>query len=195
MKRPLVIACLLVVLGVAAAVSLGVGPQAAAPDPALPDFKFERAGADTPEAAATALFRGCALGSPRHFVQHLLLGVCDGPIATLNKFAECLHVTKFRAGDESFTLYDLPKGIDKETVRVVASREFDGNDGDVKKLQLEAASTYSGKKFMAVDVAATGYDGREYATRIVVATVDNRWYAIPRCRSARSFYRIADAMP
>jgi hypothetical protein len=30
--------------------------------------------------------------------------------------------------------------------------------------------------------------------RIVVTRVGDRWYAIPRCGSSKSFYEIADAM-
>lgn len=81
---------------------------------ALPPLKFRREGAASPEDAAKSLFHACATRSPEHFVQHLLLGVCDGPINTLQKFAECLHSTRFRQGDDSLTVYDfdftLPRG-------------------------------------------------------------------------------------
>lgn len=56
------------------------------------------------------------------------------------------------------------------------------------------ASTYYGERFACVEVAAEGYDGLEYQARIVVAQVEGGWYAMPRCRSAKSFYEIADAM-
>lgn len=193
--RRFTVACTLVVLGVAAAVASGVQAPAANSDPALPPFEFHRSGAATPEAAAESMFRAYALRSPKDFTQHLLLGVCDGPIATLQKFAESLHATQFTHGDESFTVYDLPKAIDrKQPMRTIASAEFDRNDKQVAALKLEAVSTYYGKIFRSVDVAGTSYDGRAYQTRIVVAQVNGRWYAMPRCRSARSFYAIADTM-
>ena len=164
-------------------------------DPALPDFEFHRTGAISPELAATALFRGCAARSPHHFVQHLLLGVCDGPISTLQKFAECQHVTRFTHGDDSYTVYDLPKGINlKKPVRVVASEAFDPADKRVAALQFQMLSTYYGESFRSVDVVGEDYDGLEYSTRIVVAKVKDRWFAIPRCRSSKSFYEIADSM-
>lgn len=195
MIRRLTIACTLVVLGIAAAVAYGVQTPAASTDPALPPFEFHRSGAATPEAAAESMFRAYALRSPKDFTQHLLLGVCDGPIATLQKFAESLHATQFTHGDESFTVYDLPRPIDrKQPMRTVASAEFDRKDKQVAALELQAASTYYGKTFRSVDVVGTSYDGREYQTRIVVAQVSGRWYAMPRCYSARAFYAIADAM-
>lgn len=196
-RRRFTIACTLITLGVGAAILYNANFQAASAKPSdasLAPFAFDIAGAASPEDAATALFLGSAKESPKHFVRHLLLGVCDGPIDTLQKFAECLHTTKFHTGDESYTFYDLPKGLDKDTVRVVASREFDSQDEDVAALRLQALSTYYGEKFRSVDVAADGYDGREYRTRVVVAMVQDRWYAIPRCRSSQSFYAIADAM-
>jgi hypothetical protein len=193
-SRRFAIVCTLIVLGVVCAISLGDMLQATTAEPALAPFEFHRTGATTPQIAASVHFRACATRSPQHFVQHLLLGVCDGPIATLNKFAECLHSTEFVSGEESYTVYDLPKGIKKETVRVVASGDFDNNDKKVKALQIEAVSTYYAEKFIFIDVAADDLDGRTYQTRIVVGAISGRWYAIPRCRSATSFYRIADAM-
>lgn len=193
-SRRLAIVCTLIVLGVGCAISLGDMLQATTKEPALAPFEFHRSGATTPQIAASVHFRACARRSPQHFVPHLLLGVCDGPIATLNKFAECLHSTEFVSGEESFTVYDLPRGIKQETIRVIASGDFDKMDKNVKSLQIEAVSTYYAEKFMFVDVAADGYDGRKYQTRIVVGAISGRWYAIPRSRSAASFYRIADAM-
>jgi hypothetical protein len=141
------------------------------------------------------MFRGIALESPKDFVRHLLLGVCDGSIGTLQNFAECLHETKFSRNQLSFTVYDLPKGVDsRKPVRIVASRAFDREDEKVKALQFQMLSTFYGERFVCVDVAAEGYDGLEYQTRLVVAELDSRWYAMPRCRSAKSFYEIADAM-
>jgi hypothetical protein len=43
-------------------------------------------------------------------------------------------------------------------------------------------------------LAADSYDGIEYRTRIVVTLAGDRWHAIPRCSSSKSFYKIADAM-
>ncbi len=194
-SRRFTIACTLIVVAGVAAVSYAVSPQALISDPALPPFEFHREAATNPEDAATTLFHGIAAGSPNHFVRHLLLGVCDGPIATLQKFAECLHRTQFRRGDATFTFFDLPKGINtKKPLRVIASHDFDPDDKQVAALQFEMMSTYYGKRFMYVDVAAEGYDGLDYHTRIVVAQVGEGWYAIPRCRSSKSFYDIADAM-
>lgn len=106
-----------------------------------------------------------------------------------------MHTTRFLAGDESFTFYNLPKGINaRKPLRVLASAPFDKEDKQVAALQFQMMSTYYGEQFLSVDVAADGYDGREYRTRIVVAQVDGRWYAMPRCRSAKSFYVVADAM-
>lgn len=150
--------------------------------------------AATPEAAATALFRACATKSPRHFVQHLLLGVCDGPVNTLNKYAESLHTTTYSNGEDTFTVYDLPKLMKKDTERAVVSQEFDSEDEDVVALERQMMSTYYGRKFQCVEVAGEDYDGREYRSRVVVAMIKDRWYAMPRCRSSKSFYQIADAM-
>jgi len=188
------IAFTLIVVGIAT-FSFGVSSRAETASPSLAPFEFDREGATRPEDAATAMFHGSAGESPRHFVRHLLLGVCDGPIATLRKFAESLHRTKFSHGEASFTVYDLPNRIDaKRPIRVIASDAFDSSDKQVAALQFQMASTYYGETFMTVDVAGEAYDGREYQTRIVVAQVGDRWFAIPRCRSSKSFYEIADAM-
>lgn len=151
-------------------------------------------GAATPEVAATSLFRGTATRSPRHFSQHLLLGVCDGPVSTLNKYAEALHTTAYSDGEHALTVYELPKMMKRETERVVAIQEFDSEDKDVVALQSQMMSTYYGEEFKCVEVAAEDYNGREYRARVVVAMVNDRWYAMPRCRSSKSFYQIADAM-
>jgi hypothetical protein len=164
-------------------------------DPALPAFEFHRVGAVSPDLAATTLFYGVAARSPHHFVRHLQLGVCDGPISTLQKFAECTHVTTFTRGGESFTVYDLPKGINvKKPMRVVGSQPFDPSDKRVGALQFEMMSTYGGENFRCIDVVGEDYDGLKYTTRVVVAQSKDRWFAIPRCRSSRSFYAIADSM-
>lgn len=197
-RRPVTVACILIAAGFVAAIVYGFNSQTTSTNPSLASFEFRREGAASPEDAAKTLFRGVATESPVHFVQNLLLGVCDGPIDTLQKFAECLHKTEFSHGADSFTFYDLRelrKGINpKKPTRVIATTPFDSGDKQVAALQFEMMSTYYGKTFMGVDVAAEGYDGREYQTRIVVAQLGGGWYAIPRCRSAKSFYEIADAM-
>lgn len=182
-------------LAVFAAIAYGVNSPVTSPDPVLPAFEFHRKGAASPEDAAKAMFIGIAKESPKDFVRHLLLGVCDGPIGTLQKFAECLHATKFIRNEQSLTVYDLPKGIDtRKPIRIVATQAFDGEDEQVKALQFEMISTFYGKRFVCVDVAAEGGDGLNYQTRLVVAEQNNRWYAMPRCRSGKSFYEIADRM-
>ncbi|MCA9028855.1 MAG: hypothetical protein KDA86_26870 [Planctomycetaceae bacterium] len=186
-----------ILLGLAAfaAIAYGVNSPATSPDPALPAFEFHREGAASPEDAAKAMFLGIAKESPNDFVRHLLIGVCDGPIGTLQNFAECLHETKFIRNGISLTVYDLPKGIDtRKPIRIVATQAFDGENEQVKALRFEMLSTFYGDSFACVDVAAEGGDGLEYQTRFVVAKQNDRWYAMPRCRSAMSFYKIADAM-
>jgi hypothetical protein len=182
-------------LAVFAAIAYGVNSPVTSPDPALPAFEFHRAGAASPEDAAKAMFLGIAKESPNDFVRHVLLGVCDGPIGTLQNFAECWHATRFNRGEQSLTVYDLPKGIDtRKRIRIVATQAFDAEDEQVKALQFEIYSTFYGKRFVCVDVVAEGGDGLNYETRLVVAEQNNRWYAMPRCRSGKSFYEIADAM-
>lgn len=197
-RRSIAVAATFIVAGVVTAITYGFDSQSESKIQQLAPFEFHREGAASPEDAAKVLFRGVATGSPKHFVQHLLLGVCDGPIATLNKFAESCHVTEFSHGDERFTFYDMREarnGINhKKPVRVIKTVPFDPEDKQVAALQFEMVSTYYGKAFMSVDVAAEGYDGREYQTRVVVALVGKQWFAMPRCRSAKSFYAIADAM-
>lgn len=198
-SRYFTIVSMLLSLGVVAAISLGGDSQAADPDPMLPPFEFHRTGATNPEDAAKALFRGCARTSINDFVQHLNLGVCDGPIGTIQKFAECLHTTQFKTGEESYAVYDLPVGknggLRNDTIRVVASSEFPADEKVAAVIIGGALSSYYGEKFWAVDVAADGSDGREYQTRIVVAVQKDGWFAVPRCRSSKEFYDIADAMP
>ncbi|HEV7280136.1 MAG TPA: hypothetical protein VGN57_07990 [Pirellulaceae bacterium] len=188
--------CMLVAVSLAPVLSKRAIAQEAVADPALPPFIFHREGADSSEAAATTLFRACAMRSPAHFVQHLNLGVCDGPIDTLQTFAEFLHTAEFRHGEDSFTVYDLPRQINsKQPNSAIATQEFDRGDKQVAALQFQAVSTHYGEKFESVDVVGKSYDGLEYRMRIVTALVRGRWYAIPRCRSSKSFYEIADAMP
>lgn len=199
MKRHLVtIGCIVAATGVAFAFTYDLNTPASNTKPSFAPFEFHRKAAASPEAAARALFRGVSTESPKHFVQHLLFGVCDNSIDTLQKFAECLHETEFTHDRDSFTFYDLRdlrRGINhKKPSRVIASGPFDTENEQVRALQSQMLSTYYGEKFASVDVAAEGYDGREYQTRIVVAQVEGGWYAMPRGRSARSFYEIADAM-
>ncbi|MEW4487605.1 hypothetical protein AB1L42_05960 [Thalassoglobus sp. JC818] len=196
MKRyPLQIVIPLGLLAIAAFLWSGIDTRAAVEGPELTPFEFEREGADSPERAAKSHFYGCANESPKHFVQHLLLGVCDGPIDTLQKFAECLHETQFHHEDQSYSVYDLPKRMNgKHPVRVIASEAFDPEDKRVLGLKSQMMSTYYAEKFMCFDVAGTSYDGVEYQSRVVVAFVNGRWYSMPRCRSSKSFYEIADSM-
>ncbi|MBT5018692.1 hypothetical protein OAF42_01020 [Planctomicrobium sp.] len=197
-KCTFTIACTLVAAAFFSVFANNVNSQTTDAVPHLAPFEFHRKGAASPAEAAKVFFRGVATDSPKHFVQHLLLGVCDGPIDTLQKFAECLHVTEFKDGDDSFTFYELretQKGINyKKPSRVILTKQFNSEDKEVAALQFEMLSTYYGEGFMAVDVAAEGYDGREYQTRIVVAQLGDYWFSIPRCRSSKNFYAIADAM-
>jgi hypothetical protein len=185
-------------LGVVVAISLGADLKTVAPDPMLPPFAFHRSGATVPEDAAKALFHGCARTSIKDFVQHLHLATCDGPNGTIQKFAECLHTTKFSTGDESHSIYDLliakDGGFKSDTTRIVASSEFP-TDKKTAAVISTGIDTYYGENFRAVVVAADGFEGREYRTRIVVAVTKEGWFAIPRCRSSKAFYDIADAMP
>jgi len=83
--------CLAVAAGFGAALAYGLNRPAKDSATSLPPFEFSRAAAASPEDAALALFQGVATESPKHFAQHILLGVCDGSIDTLQKFAECLQ--------------------------------------------------------------------------------------------------------
>ena len=56
----------------------------------LTPFEFQQESAPNPGTAATALFR-VATESPRDFTKHLLLGVCDGSVDTIQKFAEAMR--------------------------------------------------------------------------------------------------------
>jgi len=197
-KRTLMLSVLLVVSGSIGGVAyVRSAPTVPATD-TLPPFEFQRTAAARPDAAAIALFRGVSAESPKHFVQHLLLGVCDGSIDTLQKFAEALHTTEFTHDEESHTFYELRdqrRGFNsKKPPRVIASEAFDAGAEEVMALRSQMISTYYAETFMCFDVASESYDGVEWTTRIVVAEIDGGWYAIPRCRSARSFYKIADAM-
>ncbi|MEM6471587.1 MAG: hypothetical protein AAF802_18655 [Planctomycetota bacterium] len=112
-KRRALLACVLTVTGFAAGIAYGLNATnkldatSKTVDSSLPSFVFRREAADTPETAAMSMFRGVSSESPKHFVQHVLLGVCDGSIDTLQKFAEALHMTKFDHDDESLNFYEL----------------------------------------------------------------------------------------
>ncbi len=182
-------AIILVVVGLSLA---GVAQQNAGGNALSFAFAGEVDGFETPEAAATNMFRACVSRSPKLFTQVRLIGVCDGPIHTLNKYAECLHTTTYSNGKNAVTIYDLRKQMKDETIRVTTSQAF--TDDEVDSLSFQFVSTYYGEQFICYEVAAVNYDGLEYRTRIVAAKLSDRWYAIPRCRSSKSFYEIADAM-
>lgn len=186
-------------LSVVTAISLAGIALAAEADPALPSFEFHRTAAKSPEDAAKTLFVACAKRSISDFVQHIQLGSCDGPVGTIQKFAECLHSTKFKHGEESYCVYDLPLGelggLKVETIRILASAAFPSTEKVKTMIINESLSSYYGEKFQVVDVAADGSDGRVYQTRIVIAGTKEGWFAVPRCRSAKPFYEIADEMP
>ncbi|MEM6692908.1 MAG: hypothetical protein AAF664_26000 [Planctomycetota bacterium] len=199
MRKRIGIATFVVAAGCVAAVAYGLNTKVKTEPARLAPFEFHRNAADTPEDAARSLFRGVSTESPKDFVEHLLLGVCDNSIDTLQKFAESLHATAFMHDGESFNFYELRdrrRSINpKNPVRIIGSAPFDSADENVAKvLHLGIINTYYGEEFASIDVAAQGYDGLEYRTRIVVARIDDGWYAMQRCRSARSFYQIADAM-
>ena len=171
----------------------------------LAPFEFKPEAAPDPVTAAQSMFLGVATASPREFGRHLLMGVCNNEVDVLCRFAESLHVTQFIHDGTSFTYYDLRDQRDdsgklrlmnrERPIRILASASFDSTDPRVKALDLEAAGTYAGERFVSVDVAGTGYyDGREYRSRVVVAQIGSGWYAMPRCGSAKNFYAIADAM-
>jgi hypothetical protein len=159
-------------------------------------LQFESVGAASPEEAAMSHIRACMLQSPRLFSENLLLGVCDGSVGTINAYAECLHVTTFDNGADAFTIYDLPfRLLQEDSVRAVAAQAFDTEDEDVADLlRFAGVTSYYGEEFRCVDVSAEDSDGVEYRSRVIVALVNDRWYAMPRGTSSRDFYEIADAM-
>ena len=171
----------------------------------LAPFKFAPEAAVRTETAAETMFLGIATASPRDFGRHLLLGVCNNEVDVLQRFAESLHVTQFIHEDASFNYYDLRDQRDdagklrlihrEKPIHVIASAPFDSTDPRVKALAIEAASTYAGDRFLSIDVAGKGSnDDIEYRTRVVVVQVGSGWYGMPRCRSSKNFYAIADAM-
>ena len=207
MKNRLVtVVCVVTAIGFVGAFAYALNRPTSRTDQVLAPFEFRREAAPTPETAAQSLFLGVATASPKDFVQHLLLGVCNNEIDTLQRFGESLHATQFSHDGETFTYYDLrdqPRDPEtersrminrKKPLRVIASAPFDPADPQVEALQLEMLGTYYGKSFVCIEVAGEGWDGREYRSRVVVAEVGDGWYAMPRCRSSKSFYKIADAM-
>lgn len=190
--------CLAVSAGVAIALVVNHQERIDSGMTVLTPFEFQRESAPNPGTAATALFLGVATESPRDFTKHLLLGVCDGSVDTIQKFAEAMHTTRFTNNGRSFSFYELKenrRGINsKKQTRVISCVEFDDENPAVIGLQAEAISTYYGQEFACVDVAGESYDGIVYRTRVVVARLKDGWYAIPRCRSSRNFYKIADSM-
>ncbi len=205
-NRLFTFACVVAAIGFVSAFAFALNSPTSHTDQVLAPFEFRREAAHTAEIAAQSLFLGVATSSPKDFVQHLLLGVCNNEIDTLQRFAESLHATQFSHDGETFTYYDLrdqPRDPvtersrminPKKPLRVMNRAAFDVADPDVKALHFEMASTYYGNRFVCVEVAGEGWDGREYRTRVVVAEVGDGWYAMPRCRSSKSFYKIADAM-
>ena len=186
----MLLACLAVIVSTRIKTHAAVEPSSLN---SLKPFEFHREGATQRDVAAVNLFQAFVQNSPKHFVQNLLLGTCYDSIDVLQDFAECMHTTKFKTGDDSYCIYDLPKGLDASTVRVLASSELDSKDKDVAALYPLAIESYYAEKFGFVDVAADGFDGRQHSTRIVVATVNDRWYVIPRVSGSISFYAVADA--
>ena len=197
-RQSAVAVCLVVATSFSATLAQDVNVLGKREGHVLAPFEFQLRAAVSPEAAARSMFQGVSRESPKHFVQHLLLGVCDGSVDTLQKFAESMHKTEFSHGTDSFTFYDLRelrRGINrKKPVRIIATAPFDTEDEQVKALKHEMMSTYYGETFVAVDAVAEGYDHLDYRTRIVVTKVAGGWYAIPRCRSAQRFYNVADGM-
>ena len=156
-------------------------------------YEFSPTGAASAEEAAIAMFRGVALRSPKDFARHLLLGVCDGPIGSVNKYAESLHFNLLTNGEESLTVYDLPERMKKDTEQVLSSLAF--SEAEVDSLRSQFLSSYYCQDLIScVEVAGESYGGKQYRTRIVVVCLNDVWFAMPRCRSSKSFYAIADAM-
>lgn len=195
-----------IAVGFVVAIGFALDTSSSRAGQVLAPFEFRPGPARTPEIAAQAMFLGVATASPKDYMQHVLIGVCENEIDLLQNFAESFHATRFSHDGETFTTYDLQHQRDasggmriiyrKKPIRVIASAVFDSTDPQVQALDLdlEAAGTYGGKRFVSVDVAGLDYDGREYQTRVVVAQGLGGWYAIPRCHSSKSFYEIADAM-
>lgn len=151
-------------------------------------------GANSPEQAAIALAEGISEKSPAKFLRHLCLGVCDGPISTVNKYAECMHKKNLTDDSGAYSTLDLPSRIIADSGDAIETQAFDQQDPRVGQLSSQMLSTYYGESFQCVWVTVQARVKHHYTFRVVVTSVSGRWYAIPRCKSATSFYEIADAM-
>lgn len=153
-------------------------------------------GTKTPDEAAVEMTRAHLTRSPMLFMENLCLGVCDGPVNSINKYAESLHLTSFSRNSAAVSIYDLPKrGVNFDSIQVNQSKLFDKNDKDIAHLiAISTISTYYGEEFMAMEVQIQNKANEQYTTRVVVTKVNERWFALPRCRSSEAFYKIADTM-
>ncbi|TWT79721.1 hypothetical protein CA13_11280 [Planctomycetes bacterium CA13] len=144
-------------------------------------------GYTSPIESASNMVRAIATKNHKIFVRSRLLGVCEGKNDWPSRYAECLHTTQFSSEKGELTVFDMTRRLMPDTVRVVSMKEMDVPHGLL-------VSSYYGEQFMNVEVVIADYDGLEYRTRIVVAKISDRWYAIPR-RGRCGFYAIADAIP
>ena len=151
-------------------------------------------GATNPEEAAVALVTGIIERSPQKFLQHLCLGVCDGPISTQKKYSESPHTTKLKAGNVSASLIEIASQIQPASANAIHREEFDATDPRVINLASEMMSTYYGAAFQCVWVSVQTINGVTYETQVVVASNNDLWYCIPACKSSKSFYAIAEDM-
>lgn len=151
-------------------------------------------GAGSPEQAAVAMAAGMTEKSPDKFLQHLCLGVCDGPISTINKYDECMHQKYLADESGTYSISDLPSQIIEGAQEAIETRVFDQEDPRVVKLAGELLSTYYGEEFHCVWLSARSHSKKHYIFRVVVTRVGNKWFAIPRCGSSNRFYDIADSM-
>ena len=204
-SRLVTVVCVVAAVGLVGAFAFARNTYTSPDSQVLAPFEFAPEAAPNAETAAQTMFLGVATASPRDFGRHLLMGVCNNEVDVLQRFAESLHVTQFSRDDASFTYYELRDQRDdsgklrlinrEKPIRVIASASFDSTDPRVKALDLEAATTYAGERFVTVEVAGKGYyDGLEYKSRFVVAQNGSGWYAMPRCASSKKFYAVADAM-
>lgn len=195
-KRYEVIAFLLFLMPIV--VSCNSGDRASDPDLILNCTTTELnqliTGSTTPEEAAVALVTGIIEKSPQKFLQHLCLGVCDGPISTRKKYSESMHTTNLKAGNVSASLFELASQIQPASANAIHREEFDTTDPRVIHLASEIMSTYYGTAFQCVWVSVETIHGVTYETQVVVTRNDDLWYCIPACKSSKSFYAIAEDM-
>ena len=151
-------------------------------------------GSTNPEEAAVALVTGIIERSPQKFLQHLCLGVCDGPISTQKKYSESTHTTNLKAGNVSASLIEIASQIQPASANAIHREEFDATDPRVINLASEMMSTYYGTAFQCVWVSVQTINGVTYETQVVVASNNDLWYCIPACKSSKSFYAIAEDM-